>query len=296
MKFFFYMLTGFIVIAADVPCLATTFHDALGRTINLESPPRRIVTLAPSLTEIIFCLGLGDRLVGVTTFSDYPPEAAQKPKVGTYVNLNVEKIIDLAPDFAIGTADGNSRRIIGLLDQAGIPVYVVNPRNIRGVIDTIASLGKPLGVWDRASELSNLLTAQVNDVVQKVGGLKRTLVFLQINVKPIMTVNRHTLHNDLIRLAGGKNMAEDEPVTYPRISIEEVIRKGPEVIIISSMERGGSFEDARKEWMKWPNIPAVRDGRVYLVDSDLLDRSSPRIIEGLKTVAELIHPEAGWNN
>jgi iron complex transport system substrate-binding protein len=106
-----------------------------------------------------------------------------------------------------------------------------------------------------------------------------------------MTVNRNTFHHDLIRLAGGKNMTGDEPVTYPRISLEEVIRRKPEVILISSMERQGRFEKARREWFQWRSIPAVQTGRVHLIESDLIDRPSPRLIEGLEKMAVFIHPE-----
>ncbi len=295
MKTFVSILVCLVSASLNSMCHAATFYDALGRAVIMESPPKRIVTLAPNLTEIVFELGLGDRLVGVTRFSNYPPDAARIPKIGSYVNLNVEKIIELAPDLVIATANGNNKMVIELLGHSGIPVYVVNPRNLREVIHTIAILGNPLGVRKRAKELAKRMNFRVDNIVRKVKGLKRPLVFLQINIKPIMTVNGNTFHNDLIRLAGGKNMAEDLPVTYPRISMEEVICKKPEVIIISSMERGGSFEAARKKWMKWPNIPAVKDGRVYLVNSDLLDRSSPRLIKGLETVAKLIHPEVEWN-
>ena len=109
-----------------------------------------------------------------------------------------------------------------------------------------------------------------------------------------MTVNRYTFHQDVIRMAGGLNMTQDEPITYPRISLEEVIRRKPEVIIISSMERGGRFEEARKEWLKWISIPAVKNNRIHLIDSDLIDRPSPRIIDGLETMAKLFHPEVIW--
>jgi iron complex transport system substrate-binding protein len=110
-----------------------------------------------------------------------------------------------------------------------------------------------------------------------------------------MTVNRKTFHHNLIDLAGGRNMAEDEPVTYPRISLEEVIRRKPEIILISSMERSGEFDAARAEWMRWTSIPAVKTGRVHLVNSDLIDRPSPRMVDGLENLARRIHPEARWN-
>jgi iron complex transport system substrate-binding protein len=109
-----------------------------------------------------------------------------------------------------------------------------------------------------------------------------------------MTVNKNTYHHDLIRLAGGRNMSEDEPITYPRISLEDVILRKPDVIIISSMERGGRFEKARQAWLRWKSIPAVKNNRVHLIDSDLIDRPSPRIIDGLEEMAKIIHPEVDW--
>jgi iron complex transport system substrate-binding protein len=214
--------------------------------------------------------------------------------VGSYINLNVEKIISLSPDLVIGTADGNSPGVVNLLEQAGIPVFIVNPRNVRDVIRSIATLGQVCGLPAKSKTLSRKLTMRVDHIINKTRLYDKPLVFLQINVRPIMTVNRHTFHHDLIRIAGGINMAGDEPFTYPRISLEEVIQRRPEVILISSMERGGNFERARLDWLKWPSIPAVRNGRVHLMDSDLIDRPSPRVIDGLEAMARLIHPDVEW--
>ncbi|MFH1123300.1 MAG: cobalamin-binding protein [Pseudomonadota bacterium] len=278
--------------ASPSPC--ATFKDALGREISMPAPPKRLIALAPNLTEILYALGLGDRVVGVTTFSSYPPEAALKPKVGSYINLNVERIISLSPDLVIGTMDGNERGVVEILEQARIPVFVVNPRNVRQVIETIGTLGRVCGLPERAKALSENLTRRVDRVLEKTRSREKPLVFLQINIQPIMTVNKETFHHDLIRLAGGRNMARDEPITYPRISIEEVLHRKPEVIIISSMERGGKFERARQDWLKWPSIPAVQNGRIHLIDSDLIDRPSPRLVQGLEAMARFIHPEVKW--
>jgi len=294
-RFFITIVTGLIIFCWISVPLAATFKDALGRVVSLRAPPKRIVSMAPNLTEILYYLGLGDRVVGVTQFSYYPPEAAHKPKIGSYINLNVERIIELNPDLAIGTADGNKESVVKLLEQAGIPVYIVNPRKVRDVISTIAALGELCGVGKRAKELSSCLGKRVDYVSKRTVGLRRPLVFLQINMKPIMTVNRNTFHHDVIRLAGGENMSQDEPITYPRISVEEVIKRNPEIIIISSMERGGRFEQARQKWFKWSVIQAVKERRIHLVESDLLDRPSPRIIDGLEVMARLIHPEAEWD-
>ncbi len=294
LKFTIPFLCGTLILGWVSSPLCVSFKDSLDREITLEGSPQRIVSLAPSITEILYFLGLGDRVVGVTQFSYYPPEAKLKPKVGSYIDLNVEKIISLAPDLVIGTADGNQPGVVDLLEQAEIPVFIVNPRNIREVIDTIATIGRLSGLQEKASRLSMELTRRVDHIVEKTGSRIKPLVFLQINLRPIMTINKNTFLHDLIMMAGGMNMTEDEPITYPRISLEEVIRKKPEVIIISSMERGGRFEKARLEWFEWTSIPAVKAGRVHLIDSDLIDRPSPRIIEGLEVMARLIHPEVKW--
>ena len=286
--------TSFLMMGLYSCAHAGTFRDALGREITFKKEPSRIVPLAPSITEILYFLGLGDRVVGVTEYSYYPPEAGLKPKIGSYINLNVEKIISLSPDIVIGTKDGNEPWVVDLLDQAGIRVFIVNPRNVGQVIDTITEIGRVCGIPERAESLSRQLRGRVERVKAGVAGRERPLVFLQINIRPIMAVNKNTFHNDLINLAGGRNMTENEPIAYPRISREEVIREGPDVIIISSMERGGRFERAREEWMEWTSIPAVRNNRVYLIDSDLTDRPSPRIVDGLEAMVKIIHPEVTW--
>ncbi len=298
MRLFFRYIIPFILISF-IPSFSGQSHgeefkDSLGRKLVLEKDPCRIVSLAPNITEILYYLGLGDRVAGVTDYSYYPPEALDKPKVGSYIDSNIEKIISLSPDLVIGTKDGNQPSVVYLLEHAGIPVYVVNPRNVRDIISTIGEIGALCGVSEKARLLVDRLNKRLEAVQKAVGSVNRRLVFLQINLSPIMTVNKNTYHNDLICLAGGKNMTAHEPITYPRISIEEVIRKGPDVIIISSMDRKGEFEKAKEEWMEWSSIPAVKNNRVYLIDSDLIDRPSQRVLDGLEAMARLIHPEVNW--
>lgn len=293
-KYFFIILPMIIILVWVNSSQCASFKDSLGREINLKQEPHRIVSLAPNITEILYFLGLGDRITGVTNFSYYPPEAAKKPKVGSYVNLNVEKIIDLSPDLVIGTVDGNEQGIVELLEQAGIKTYIINPRGIRQIIDAVAAIGRVCGVdQSNMSKIADL-SRRVDKVLEKTRSKKRPLTFLQINLIPIMSVNQNTFHHDLISMAGGINMTGDEPVTYPRIGIEAVIGKKPDVIIISSMERGGRYEAARQNWKQWKSIPAVQNNRLHLIDSDLIDRPSPRIIDGLEELAMIIHPEVNW--
>jgi iron complex transport system substrate-binding protein len=272
-----------------------TFKDAVDREVVIENNPVRIIPLAPSLTEILYYLGLGDRIAGVTTYSYYPPEALNKPQVGGYHDLNIEKIITLKPDLVIGTKDGNNPGIVDLLGQAKIPTYIVNPRNVVEVIETVRIVGRLCGVEEKADQLTDGLTKRLDKIREALKEKKKPLVFLQINLHPIMSVNKNTFHQDIISISGGINMTADSGMSYPRISIEELLKRKPEVLIISSMDRGGEFKKARQEWLKWTSIPAARDGRVYLIDSDLIDRPSPRIIEGIEDMARMIHPEVDWD-
>jgi iron complex transport system substrate-binding protein len=274
---------------------AGTFRDALGREVSLVRVPQRIIGLAPSVTEILYFLGLGERVVGVTDFISHPPEAALKPRVGSFVHLNLEKIIDLMPDLVVASPEGCRPELITLLEQARIKTYVVNPKNVGQIIECVRDLGSVCGVGERAVSLAAELETRVERVVSKTRSGNTPSVLFQINLKPIVTVNRNTLHHDLIRLAGGENLFRDEPLTYPRISLEEAIHRKPDVIIISSMERGGSFEEARLEWMRWKAIPAVRNERVFLIDSDITDRASPRVLVGIERMARLLHPEEEWD-
>ncbi len=273
------------------PAAAGVFVDEAGRKVTVPDEPRRIVSLAPSITEILFALGLEDRVVGVTEFSNYPPEAAAKPRVGSYVRLNAERILDLTPDLAVGTVDGNRLDLVRLLEDAGVAVYAVNPRSAGDVIRTVAGLGAVCGAGEQGRALARELRSRLERVKERTRASRNPRVFLQINVQPIMSVNQNTLHHDVIRLAGGENITADHAVPYPRLSLEEVLTQEPDVILISSMERGGAFEEARQAWYQWGTIPAVRNGRVHLIDSDLIDRPSPRVIQGIEAVARLLHPE-----
>ncbi len=233
-------------------------------------------------------------MAGVTTYSNYPVEATVKPKVGSYINLNVEKIISLSPELVIGTKDGNRKNVTDLLEQAGIKVFIVNPRNVASAIETIEWVGMVAGVPERGRELRRTLEDRLSRIRELVSPRRKPRVFMQINLKPIMTVNRDTFLHDLIRLSGGRNLFGEEPFHYPRINVEEIIARKPEVIIISSMQLGGRFEAAREEWIKLTVIPAARDKRVHLIDSDISNRPGPRIVDALEIMAKFVHPEVVW--
>ena len=267
------------------------FVDELDRKVVVPDVPRRIVSLAPNITEILYALNLGGRIVGVTRFSDYPEEAKQKSKVGTYVNFNIEKIVSLQPDLIIATYGGNPKAAILRLEKLGFPVYVTKAKTVKDVLNVIEDIGTVTDTRERAATIVNRLKKRIRGVTDRIRNAPRPLVFLQINAKPLMTVGAGSFHNQIIDLAGGRNLAEGSSARYPRYSIEDVLQRGPDYILISTMDRSDLFEQQKADWMRWQNIPAVRNNRICFIDSDLIDRASPRIVDGLEEMAKLIHPE-----
>jgi iron complex transport system substrate-binding protein len=279
----------FLLLPAGVA--AKTVTDQLGRTVSIAGHPQRIVAMAPSITEIVFALGLSEKLVGATQFSNYPPAAQKLPKVGSYIRLDVEKIVSLRPDLCIAVKDGNPIFVVQKLESVDIPVYAVDPRNLEAVMDTLLELGRLLDVNDRAQSVVALMRDRIGRVERRVScTTHRPGVFFQIGISPIVTVGTNTFIHELIIHAGGTNLTQG-PIPYPRFSKEQVIGLGPEVIIITSMARGTVFERVKEEWRKWHEMPAVKNDRIHLVDSDIFDRASPRLLDGLELLARLIHPE-----
>ncbi len=252
---------------------------------------QRIVSLAPSITEILFTLGLGDRGIGVTQHCNYPAEALSKTRVGSYIDLNIEKILSLKPDLVIATADGNEKGSVERLAGFGLPVLVTNPKNLNEVYETIETIGRVVKQENRAVGLVRSLKKRADRIIRACSPLPHPRVFLQINENPLITVGKDTFHNNLIQLAGGINLSGQETIKYPKYSLEQVLRLSPEVILITSMERGVGAERKKERWQQWKQLPAVRQGRIHILNSDLLDRPSPRLIDGLEALARAIHPE-----
>jgi iron complex transport system substrate-binding protein len=266
------------------------FEDKLGRKVVVAKSPERIISLAPNITEILYALGLSHRIAGVTTFSDYPKQAKQKPKVGSYVNLNIEKIISLRPDLIIGTYGGNPKAKVLRLEELGFPVYVTRTENVEEMLGMIQDIGTITNTAEKAGVLVSKLRGRIKAVTDGVEKASRPLVFFEINAKPLITVGAGSFHNEVITLAGGRNLAADSHARYPQYSLEDVVKRGPDVILVSTMDRAGLFEQQKAQWMRWKNIPAVQNNRIYFIDSDLVDRASPRIVDGLEKMARLIHP------
>jgi len=266
-------------------------RDLLGRDLSVPATPRRVVALAPNITEIVYALGQAHRLVGATTYSDFPPAAALLPKVGSYVHLDLERIVALNPDLCLAIKDGNPITAVSRLESFNIPVYAVDPRNLDSVMDTIMRIGHLLQAEERADMLVSDMQARIQAVVERVGHANhRPKVFFQIGIAPIVSVGTNTFIHELIEMAGAHNLAAGN-IAYPRFSKEQVLGLLPDVIIVTSMAREAAFERIRNDWYQWQDLPAVQHERVFVQDSNLFDRPSPRLVDALEILARLLHPE-----
>ena len=280
-----------VLLALPMTAGAATVKDQLGRTVDLPPDPRRVVALAPNITEIIFALGQQQRLKGVTTYSDYPTAAQQIPKVGSYIRLDLERIVALKPDLCIATRDGNPRALIDRLESLHIPVFAVDPQSLESVIQTVHDLGAILNAAERADSLVQAMRVRIQRVRTRVAAAStRPRVFFQVGIAPVIAAGTDTFVDELIVYAGGKNCVTGK-TAYPRFSREQVLVLNPDVMIISSMARGAAFEKIRKEWYRWSNLSAVRHNRIHVVNADLFNRPSPRLVDSLELLARLIHPK-----
>jgi iron complex transport system substrate-binding protein len=266
-------------------------RDEVGREVTFPFPPRRIISLAPNITEILFSLGLDEEIVGVSIHCNYPDKVKDRVRVGSYISLDFERIVSLKPDLIIATGAGNTKEMVERLERLGFPTFAIFPKKFDDVLRSVAHLGRVVAREKEALSIIQSMKRRKERVVEQTRTFARPKVFLQIGESPIVTVGKESFADDLIHLAGGENIAGKDKEMYPRLGMEEILKRSPEVILISSMKPGGDYERALREWERWKTIPAVKEGRIHLIDSDLIDRPSPRIVEGLEEMARLIHPE-----
>ena len=265
--------------------------DQTGRTLALPAPPRRIVSLVPSVTEILFALGAEDRLVGVTDFCDFPPAARAKPRVGGMVAPNLEAIVALRPDVVVVTPAGNSDETFAQLARLGLPMFAVNPTGVREVLDLIGKLGALAERPAPAADLAATLARRIRDVTARVASLPRPRVLYVVWPEPLIVPGRGSVVSELIELAGGESVTTDGGAGYPRYSVEAALARNPEVILLA---RHGNQTQAigREPWERFTGLPAIRKGRIHAVNGDVLHRYGPRMVDGLEELARLFHPDA----
>lgn len=263
--------------------------DDLGRNITLENYPERIVSTAPSNTEILFALGLGDRVVGVTEYCDYPEEAKEKEKIGGFSTVDIERIIALKPDLVLATQKTGNENI-EKLEKLGIPVAVLQPKNLDGILEDIKLVGELTGTEDRAYALEAGMRKRIEAVYKNTRNLEKPKVFYVVWHDPLMSAGSETFISDLISMAGGVNIAQDI-VGYKTMSLETVVDRDPDIIIVSIGPGQHSTYDFLMEEKRLQDVSAAKNGRIYAVDQNIVSRAGPRIVDGLEEFARFIHPE-----
>lgn len=259
---------------------AVSVVDDAGRTVTLSSPARRIVSLAPHATEMLFAAGAGSHVVGVTEFSDYPPEAKRIPSVGSGVSLDLERIIQLKPDLVVGWNNGNAAAQLARLEPLGIPIYKSEPYDFATIALSIERLARLAGtdtVGRSAAESFRTRLLRLQETYQQ----RRTIsVFYQIWRAPLMTLNGSHMASKALRLCGAENIFAGLPQLAPTVNTEAVLRADPEAIIASS----GEQDDVFAPWRRFQNMKAVARGNLISIDGELLNRSGPRILDGTEAL------------
>ena len=268
----------------QIPTEPRVFIDDLGRTVTIEGIPERIISLAPSNTEILFALGLGDNVIGVTDWCNYPPEALDKEKVGAYDTPDIETLLALSPDLILA-AHGLSMETVGTLEDLGLTVFGIMSTDLDDLMDDIRTVGTITGKEAEADELTSDMAARIQAVVKETEHLEhRPKTFYVIWNDPLFTVGTETFIHELIEKAGGENIFA-ALTGYPIVSVEEVLARDPEVIITSVW-----CYDWALNATELGGINATQAERIYAVDDDLVQRPAPRIVQGLEWLAHFIHP------
>jgi iron complex transport system substrate-binding protein len=262
--------------------------DGYGREIEIEKPAEKIISLAPSMTETIFALGAGDRLVGVTTYCNYPEEAKEIDQVGDFEGPNLESVIEKNPDVVVALAMGDDEK--SKLEDAGITVFLQDPQNLDEVFDNIKKIGTILGLQEEAESLTSNMNAKKDSIIETVSNYDSKKVFYEVWSEPLMTAGPGSILDEMINLSNGENIAYDAESLYPEYSLELLIERNPEVYLTA--DDGFKTVEDIKNREGYENITAIKENNIYMLHPDIVSRTGPRIIEGLEMIAQAIHPEA----
>lgn len=264
-----------------------TVKDDLGREVVLKEKPVRIISLAPSITEILFALNDGKTLSAVTDYCDYPPAVSSKPSVGGMIAPNFEKISELKPDLIIMTVEGNNQSDFNKLLSLGYTVYVLKPKNVEGVFKSILDLGRIISAESSANQLIIEMRKKQVAIMHETHAKPKPKVFVVISLQPLISAGNETFIDELVTSAGGINIAAESALQYPIINREEVLKQNPDVIIIMN-DAVKNIENVIYRFPEWEKTQAFKKQKIKIVDADILSRPGPRIIDGLKMIASEI--------
>jgi iron complex transport system substrate-binding protein len=282
------ILTGMPFMANIAP---RTFVDDSGRKLYFAKAPRRVLSLAPSLTEMLFAIGLDEQIVGVTNFCNYPPAAAGKPKVG-YTQPNLESLLALSPDMVAAPGELLRADVLAKLEALKVPTFIFEAKSLEHVLAHIHTLGRIFERSTAADALTRHMRERIAEVSLRVQTVERKRVLYVLSSHPLITVGPNSYIHQMIELAGGINVAAGTSGAYPRLSMETVLEKDPEILVFPVGSTESVPEHEQQTWKRWTGLSAVQHHRLHVVSSDALNRPGPRVVDGLEQLAQVIHPEA----
>lgn len=260
--------------------------DDAGVTISLEQPAVRIISLAPHITELLYAAGAGSHIVGVDVFSDHPDAAKELPRIGDFNAFDLEAILALQPDLIIAWQSGNPLTSVSKMQSLGIPVFFSEPRKLEDIASNIKQFGKLTGTEVVANQIAEDYLRQLSELRAKYQGRHPVSVFYQIWHQPLMTINGEHIISHVIELCGGRNIFSELSVLAPSVDLEAVLVSDPALIVAGGV--AASYPAWKQDWLRWPQLRAVKTGSFLEVDPDLLQRHTPRILQGAKTLCEKI--------
>lgn len=260
--------------------------DDTDRTVTLERPAEHIVSLAPHVTEMLFDAGAGDRVVAAVSYSDHPPAAQDLPRVGSYNRFDIERILVHDPDLVVGWQSGNPDESLERLRRLGLTVYITEPRSLDSIAVNLERLGRLAGTAETATAAADQFRSRYRALRQRYADRPRLTVFYEIWNDPLMTVNGDHLISAIMRGCGGENVFAGLSEIAPRISVEAVLKRNPEVVIASGMD------DERPEWLdewkRWPELEATRRGNLFFIPPQYLQRHTPRVLDGMERMCRAL--------
>lgn len=268
------------------PLLPLLFLLLLCPVLVIAQSAQRIVALSPNLTEIVFAVGAGKKLVGVSSFSDYPKAAKEIPVVATFNDLDIEKIISLHPDLVLAWQGGNPSEQLNQLKRLGIPVYVASFHQITDIPKNILFIGRLVGAHTTALKVANKFVQNYLRLKNNYANKKSIKVFYELSWQPLMTLNKKSMVGQVINLCGGKNIFADTSIIAPHVGVASVLAADPQLILVS--KQAGFGDLAVKGWGDYPQLNAVKNHHVFVVDSVVLERSGPRILQAAQQVCAAI--------
>ena len=253
---------------------------------DIEPQQHRLISLAPHITELLFAVGAGEQIVGTVSYSDYPEQANHIPRIGSYDKINYEAVVAKRPTLVIGWQTGNGSDSLARLEELGLSVYSHEPRSLEDVAESLSILGRITGNGEQGEQQSEQFLQRLSQLRKEYSKLTPVTMYYQLWNEPQMTVNDEHLIADVIRLCGGQNIFADAVPLVPKISVESILRREPEVIVATGM--AGERPEWLDDWRKWSSIPAAKNQQLYHIHPDLLHRHSPRILEGAEQLCEAL--------